>query len=124
MFFHPFPFPATFDTGTPITNAPGQPSTSIVIASSTSLENIHTINANTKTAGVYHFENLSINLSASDFESWASSTSSIILPNVVSSPTLSATICIVPLSKIVPANTFDPSSLPTGIDSPVILILI
>lgn len=60
--------------------------------------------------------------SASDFESCASSTSSIILPNVVSSPTRSATIWIVPLSKIVPANTFEPFSFPTGIDSPVILL--
>src|SRR5699024_8635047 len=31
----PFPIPETFDTGTPITNAPGHPKTSAVIASST-----------------------------------------------------------------------------------------
>src|SRR5690625_3354360 len=31
----PFPIPETFETGTPITNAPGHPKTSAVIASST-----------------------------------------------------------------------------------------
>ena len=68
-FFAPFPIPATFDTGTPITKAPGQPNTRIVIANSISFDINQTINANTKTVGVYHLENLSINLSASDLES-------------------------------------------------------
>ena len=90
-----------------MTSAPGQPSTSIVIANATSCVITQTISASTKTNGVYHVANLSINFSASDFESCASSTSSMILPNVVSSPTFCATICIVPLSKIVPANTLE-----------------
>ena len=88
----PFPIPATFDTGTPITKAPGQPNTRTVIASSTFCEMTHVMNAPIKTAGVYHFEKLSIKRSASDLESCASSTNSIIFPNVVSSPTRSALI--------------------------------
>jgi len=59
--------------------------------------------------------------SASDFESWASSTNSIILPKVVSSPTRSATTCRVPFSRMVPANTCEPFLLPTGTASPVML---
>ena len=88
----PFPIPATLETGTPMTNAPGQPRTKIVIANSTFWVIAQTMNARTKTVGVYHLEKRSIKRSASDLESCASSTSSMILPNVVSSPTLSARI--------------------------------
>ncbi len=62
-----------------------------------------------------------MNLSAADFESCASSTSSMIFPKVVSSPTLSATIRSVPFSKIVPAYTFEPGTFSTGTASPVML---
>ena len=62
-----------------------------------------------------------MNLSASDFESCASSTSSMIFPKVVFAPTRSATILMVPFSSIVPAYTPEPSSLLTGTDSPVML---
>ena len=120
-FLAPLPIPATLDTGTPITRAPGHPRTKIVIASSTFLVINPTTKPKTKTAGVYHCENLSMNLSATDLLSWASSTNSMILPKLVSSPTLSARICIVPFSKIVPANTSEPTSLETGMDSPVML---
>ena len=68
-FLAPLPIPATFDTGTPITNAPGQPNTRIVTASAISLVINPTTIPSTSTVGVYHLENLSINLSASDLES-------------------------------------------------------
>ncbi len=48
----PLPMPATLDTGTPITKAPGHPKTKIVIASSISREISQTIMAKTKTTGV------------------------------------------------------------------------
>src|SRR5690554_969733 len=124
----PLPILATLDTGTPITSAPGQPSTKIVTAVARAFGSLNakciikpTNTPSIKTSGVYQVENLSINLSASDLESCASSTNSIILPKVVSSPTFSASILKVPSSKIVPANTLSLTPFSRGIDSPVIL---
>jgi len=48
----PFPMPATLETGTPITRAPGQPRTRIVTASSGSRVNASTSMPRTRTAGV------------------------------------------------------------------------
>ncbi len=48
----PLPIPATVDTGTPITRAPGQPSTMTVIANLRSLVIRPTAIAITSTAGV------------------------------------------------------------------------
>ncbi len=48
----PFPIPATLDTGTPITRAPGHPKTSMVIANSISFEIKNTIIPRPRTAGV------------------------------------------------------------------------
>ena len=62
-----------------------------------------------------------MNFSITDLLSCASSTSSMILPKVVSSPTLWASICKVPLFKIVPAKTWSPTFFLTGKDSPVIV---
>src|SRR5699024_9898186 len=100
---------------------PGQPSTNTVTASAVSLVNTQTNSPMISTTGVYQRENWSINRSASDLESCASSTNSIIRPNVESSPILSATICIVPLSIMVPANTSSSFSVFIGKDSSVIL---
>ena len=75
-----------------MTKAPGQPSTNTLTASAVSLVNTQTNSPMISTTGVYQRENWSINRSASDLESCASSTNSIIRPNVESSPILSATI--------------------------------
>ena len=48
----PFPIPDTFETGTPITSAPGHPRTKIVTANSILRLISQTIIANTKTEGV------------------------------------------------------------------------
>ena len=48
----PLPIPATFDTGTPMTRAPGHPSTRMVMASSMSFDMIPTNIDNNNTAGV------------------------------------------------------------------------
>ncbi|MPM44048.1 hypothetical protein SDC9_90726 [bioreactor metagenome] len=50
--FAPLPIPATLETGTPMTNAPGQPKTKMVMANSMSFVRIPTIMDRAKTAGV------------------------------------------------------------------------
>ena len=118
-FFAPLPIPATFETGAPMTNAPGQAITKNVIAKWTSRIIKYTSTDNSATPGVYHCEKRSRNFSVFDLLSCASSTSSIILEKAVSAPTFSATISIYPVSATVPAYTLSPSALETGTDSPV-----
>ena len=66
-------------------------------------------------------ENRLINFSVCDFVSCASSTISIILPKVVSSPTAVVSTVNVPFSRIVPAYTSLPAFLLTNLDSPLTL---
>ena len=117
----PRPMPATMETGIEMTSAPGHPITSRVSASSMlPLIRPETM-ASTMMAGVYHFENRSMNAWVRALASWASSTRRMIRARVVSAPMARVVTRRYPLVWTVPAKTGSPGPLAAGMDSPVML---
>ena len=114
------PMPATIATGMEITSAPGQAITSRVSASTMSPVARPATSASTITAGVYHFENRSMNDWVRAFASCASSTRWMMRASVVSAPMPVANTCRKPPRETVPAKTWSDLDFSTGIDSPVI----